>query len=60
MTAARLIAVGRAAIETAHELILLGGVLGLASIFILVIASLMMQGWTVGSAARLLGFADRR
>jgi NhaP-type Na+/H+ and K+/H+ antiporter len=31
-----------------------------ASIFILVIASLVVQGWTVGSAARLLGFARRR
>jgi NhaP-type Na+/H+ and K+/H+ antiporter len=30
-----------------------------ASIFILVIASLVVQGWTVGSAARLLGFARR-
>ena len=28
-----------------------------ASIFILVIASLIVQGWTVGAAARLLGFA---
>jgi len=28
-----------------------------ASIFILVIASLIVQGWTVGLAARLLGFA---
>ena len=28
-----------------------------ASIFILVIASLIVQGWTVASAARLLGFA---
>jgi potassium/hydrogen antiporter len=28
-----------------------------ASIFILVIASLVVQGWTVGPAARLLGFA---
>jgi len=28
-----------------------------ASIFILVIASLVVQGWTVGLAARLLGFA---
>jgi len=27
-----------------------------ASIFILVIASLVVQGWTVGPAARLLGF----
>jgi NhaP-type Na+/H+ and K+/H+ antiporter len=31
-----------------------------ASIFILVIASLVVQGWTVGSAARVLGFARRR
>jgi NhaP-type Na+/H+ and K+/H+ antiporter len=31
-----------------------------ASIFILVIASLTVQGWTVGLAARLLGFAQRR
>jgi len=31
-----------------------------ASIFILVIASLVVQGWTVGPAARLLGFARRR
>jgi cell volume regulation protein A len=31
-----------------------------ASIFILVIASLVVQGWTVGSAARLLGFGRRR
>jgi cell volume regulation protein A len=30
-----------------------------ASIFILVIASLIVQGWTVASAARLLGFARR-
>jgi len=30
-----------------------------ASIFILVIASLIVQGWTVGLAARLLGFARR-
>jgi cell volume regulation protein A len=30
-----------------------------ASIFILVIASLIVQGWTVGLAARLLGFAHR-
>jgi NhaP-type Na+/H+ and K+/H+ antiporter len=30
-----------------------------ASIFILVIASLIVQGWTVGLAARLLGFAPR-
>ena len=30
-----------------------------ASIFILVIASLVVQGWTVGSATRLLGFARR-
>jgi cell volume regulation protein A len=30
-----------------------------ASIFILVIASLIVQGWTVGSAARFLGFARR-
>src|SRR6266851_4650231 len=30
-----------------------------ASIFILVIASLVVQGWTVGLAARLLGFARR-
>jgi cell volume regulation protein A len=30
-----------------------------ASIFILVIASLVVQGWTVGSAARLLGLARR-
>jgi cell volume regulation protein A len=30
-----------------------------ASIFILVIASLIVQGWTVGAAARLLGFARR-
>jgi len=30
-----------------------------ASIFILVIASLVVQGWTVGSAAKLLGFARR-
>jgi len=30
-----------------------------ASIFILVIASLVVQGWTVGSAARVLGFARR-
>ena len=30
-----------------------------ASIFILVIASLIVQGWTVGPAARLLGFARR-
>ena len=30
-----------------------------ASIFILVIASLVVQGWTVGPAARLLGFARR-
>ena len=30
-----------------------------ASIFILVLASLVVQGWTVGSAARLLGFARR-
>jgi cell volume regulation protein A len=30
-----------------------------ASIFILVIASLVVQGWTVGSTARLLGFARR-
>jgi hypothetical protein len=27
--------------------------------FILVIASLVVQGWTVGSATRLLGFARR-
>jgi NhaP-type Na+/H+ and K+/H+ antiporter len=31
-----------------------------ASIFILVIASLVVQGWTVGSAVRLLGFGRRR
>jgi NhaP-type Na+/H+ and K+/H+ antiporter len=31
-----------------------------ASIFILVIASLVVQGWTVGLSARLLGFAQRR
>jgi NhaP-type Na+/H+ and K+/H+ antiporter len=31
-----------------------------ASIFILVIASLVVQGWTVGSATRLLGFQSRR
>jgi NhaP-type Na+/H+ and K+/H+ antiporter len=31
-----------------------------ASIFILVIASLVVQGWTVGSAARLLGYGRRR
>ncbi|HYZ39268.1 MAG TPA: potassium/proton antiporter [Stellaceae bacterium] len=31
-----------------------------ASIFILVIASLVVQGWTVGPAARLLGFARRQ
>jgi cell volume regulation protein A len=31
-----------------------------ASIFILVIASLVVQGWTVASAARLLGFGRRR
>jgi cell volume regulation protein A len=31
-----------------------------ASIFILVIASLVVQGWTVGPAARLLGFGHRR
>jgi cell volume regulation protein A len=30
-----------------------------ASIFILVIASLVVQGWTVGPAARLLGFVRR-
>jgi cell volume regulation protein A len=30
-----------------------------ASIFILVIASLIVQGWTVGPAARLLGFGRR-
>jgi cell volume regulation protein A len=30
-----------------------------ASIFILVIASLIVQGWTVGLAARLLGFGRR-
>jgi cell volume regulation protein A len=30
-----------------------------ASIFILVIASLIVQGWTVGLAARLLGFSRR-
>ncbi|MGC2198772.1 MAG: potassium/proton antiporter, partial [Stellaceae bacterium] len=30
-----------------------------ASIFILVIASLLVQGWTVAPAARLLGFARR-
>ena len=30
-----------------------------ASIFILVIASLVVQGWTVGLAARLLGFTRR-
>lgn len=30
-----------------------------ASIFIVVIASLIVQGWTVGTAARLLGFARR-
>ena len=30
-----------------------------ASIFILVIASLIVQGWTVGVATRLLGFARR-
>jgi cell volume regulation protein A len=31
-----------------------------ASIFILVIASLVVQGWTVGSAAGLLGYGRRR
>jgi cell volume regulation protein A len=31
-----------------------------ASIFIVVIASLIVQGWTVGLSARLLGFARRR
>jgi cell volume regulation protein A len=31
-----------------------------ASIFILVIASLVVQGWTVGPAARVLGFGRRR
>jgi cell volume regulation protein A len=31
-----------------------------ASIFIVVIASLVVQGWTVGLSARLLGFARRR
>ena len=30
-----------------------------AGIFILVIASLIVQGWTVGAAARLLGFGQR-
>jgi cell volume regulation protein A len=30
-----------------------------ASVFILVIASLVVQGWTIGSAARLLGFGRR-
>jgi cell volume regulation protein A len=30
-----------------------------ASIFILVIASLVVQGWTVGLTARLLGFTGR-
>jgi potassium/hydrogen antiporter len=30
-----------------------------ASIFIVVIASLIVQGWTVGLSARLLGFARR-
>jgi NhaP-type Na+/H+ and K+/H+ antiporter len=30
-----------------------------ASIFILVIASLIVQGWTVSSAARLLGFGQK-
>jgi cell volume regulation protein A len=30
-----------------------------ASIFILVVASLVVQGWTVGLSARLLGFARR-
>jgi NhaP-type Na+/H+ and K+/H+ antiporter len=30
-----------------------------ASIFILVISSLVLQGWTVGPAARLLGFGPR-
>lgn len=30
-----------------------------ASVFILVIASLVVQGWTVGAAARLLGFGGR-
>jgi NhaP-type Na+/H+ and K+/H+ antiporter len=29
-----------------------------ASIFILVIASLVVQGWTVAPAARLLGFGQ--
>jgi cell volume regulation protein A len=31
-----------------------------ASVFILVIASLVVQGWTVGLAARLLGYGRRR
>ncbi|HEX5328044.1 MAG TPA: potassium/proton antiporter [Acetobacteraceae bacterium] len=31
-----------------------------AGIFILVIASLVVQGWTVAPAARLLGFGERR
>ena len=31
-----------------------------ASIFIVVIASLIVQGWTVAAAARLLGFSRRR
>jgi cell volume regulation protein A len=30
-----------------------------ASIFMLVAASLVVQGWTIGWAARLLGFARR-
>jgi cell volume regulation protein A len=30
-----------------------------ASIFIVVIASLIVQGWTVGLSARLLGFGRR-
>ena len=31
-----------------------------AVIFIVVIASLLVQGWTVAPAARLLGFEGRR
>ena len=31
-----------------------------ASVFILVIASLLVQGWTIGPTARLLGFGRRR